>query len=65
MSESANIDLSISVPKLKGACSSCAGYIKNCRDCGQKIKILNGEPLDYHVGSLHRCRGSRRYWSLL
>lgn len=46
---------------LKGACSSCAGYIKNCRDCGQKIEILNGKPLDYHVGSYHNCPRRPRY----
>ena len=47
-------------PKLKSACSECKGYIKTCDNCGQKIEILNGKPLDYHAGSYHRCRGSYR-----
>ena len=45
--------------RLKGACSDCCGYIKNCDNCGQKIEILNGKPLDYHAGSLHRCGRGR------
>ena len=51
--------LNISLPQLKTACSSCRGYIKNCDNCGNKIEILNGKPLDYHAGSLHRCGRGR------
>ena len=29
---------------------------KACDNCGQKIEILDGKPLDYHAGSYHRCR---------
>lgn len=54
-------EIKISVPKLKGACSSCVGYINNCNTCGQKIEILNGKPLDYHAGTYHRCTGRSRY----
>ena len=46
-------------PMLKSACNTCLGYIKDCDNCGQKIEILNGHPLNYHEGSIHRC-GRRR-----
>lgn len=42
--------------KLKGACNSCIGYVRDCKFCGQKIEILEGKVLDYHAGSAHRCR---------
>lgn len=45
--------------KQKGACDACVGFIKNCDSCGAKIEILNGRPLNYHEGSLHRCSGIR------
>jgi hypothetical protein len=53
-------DTENSNPKLQAACDACVGYIKNCDYCGQKIEILNGKPLNYHEGSLHRC-GRPRY----
>jgi hypothetical protein len=46
-------------PRLQAACNSCIGYIKNCDNCGKKIEILNGRPLNYHEGSLHRCGRGR------
>ena len=53
-------DSSQNNPKLQSACSKCVGYIKDCDNCGQKIEILNGRPLNYHEGSIHRCgRGGR------
>ncbi|CAN5376704.1 hypothetical protein BH18THE2_BH18THE2_25040 [soil metagenome] len=43
-------------PKLQsGCCDSCVGFIKDCDHCGQRIEILNGRPLNYHEGSIHRC----------
>jgi hypothetical protein len=46
----------------KVACEHCVGYIRDCDYCGQKIEILEGKPVNYHEGSIHRCgRPSRRY----
>lgn len=59
MVNNTNENLTFSTSQLKGGCSSCTGYIKNCDHCGQKIEILNGKPLDYHEGSLHRCGRGR------
>ena len=55
-----NKDLLNEKVKLLNACEGCVGYIKDCDNCGQKIEILNGKPLNYHEGSIHRC-GRQRY----
>jgi hypothetical protein len=46
-------------PKLQSGCWQCKGFIKNCDNCGSKIEILNGRPLNYHEGSIHRCGRGR------